>query len=157
ARSNSKPLCEFSLAGLWRTTATSERNPVYYNFSPEGWVVLLGYSPDALPQEFEMLASVNYKLDDPRNPKVIEFSTPRGTESFVQGLTMMKILSFSQDSFTTKSIGSDEEIRWDREQTHRYFLTFAARSAVSQPQEGPAFVMWTSMDGRETNVDALGT
>src|SRR5262249_39615838 len=129
------------------------------------WVVLLGYSPDALPQEFEMLESVNYKLDDPRNPKVIEFSTPRGAEGFVQGLTMMKILSFSQDSFTTRSIGSDEEIRWDREQTHRYFLTFAARSAVSQSQgaavsqsqEGPAFVMWTSMDGRQTNIDALGT
>jgi len=151
----SKAACAFDIIGLWRTSATSEANPIFFNFSREGWVVLLRYSRDALPQEFEATESVNYKLDNSSNPKRIEFTTPRGNEIFVPGLTMLKISGLSRDSFTTRNIQSGEELRWYREQTHRYFLTFAAQVGPQQ-QNGPAFVSWTSMDGRDTNVEAFG-
>ena len=35
-------------------------------------------------------------------------------------------------------------------QTHRYFLTFAARDAAA------TFVMWTTLDGQKATYEALG-
>jgi hypothetical protein len=147
--------CEFSITGLWRTDATSQNNPLYFDFSPEGWVVLLGYSPNALPQEFETVESVQYKLDRPSNPRAIEFTAIRGNDAFVKGVTRLKILEYSDDRFTTRNVETGEERTWIREQTHKYFLAFAARSGTD-PSGGPAFAMWTMMDGRLTKVDALG-
>jgi hypothetical protein len=40
-------------------------------------------------------------------------------------------------------------------QTRRYFLTFAVRSGQAQP-DGAAFAMWTKLDGRKTEIEALG-
>lgn len=150
-----RPACDFNITGLWRTDATSQSNPVYYDFSPEGWVVLLGFAQGALPQEFETITSVGYKLDKPSRPKAIEFMTTRGNDVFGQGMSLLKVLELGEDSFTTRNVATGEETRWTRELTHRYFLTFVARSGAPRVG-GPAFVMWTAMDGRETRVDALG-
>src|SRR5699024_2470870 len=85
----------------------------------------------------------------------IEFTAGRGNDAFAPGVTRMEIVEYGDDSFTTRAPASEQKIRWVREKTHRYFLTFAARPDPS-PGEGPAFAMWTVMDGRETEREALG-
>jgi hypothetical protein len=154
-QSNDVTPCPFNIIGTWKSEATTQSNPVFFSFTQDGWVTLLGHSADALPQDFEMITQVRYKLDKPAAPKNIEFITARGNDIFQPGVTMMKIVDFSDDSFTTTDQVSQEKTRWVKEKTHRYFLTFAARSGPL-PQGGPAFAMWTVMDGRNTQIKALG-
>ncbi|HYP53134.1 MAG TPA: hypothetical protein VEQ42_06315, partial [Pyrinomonadaceae bacterium] len=47
------------------------------------------------------------------------------------------------------------QTRWVRARTHRYFITFAARAGTFQ-DGGPAFAMWTRMDGHKTKTETLG-
>lgn len=128
---------------------------MFFSFSAEGHVTLLGYTPEVLPQDFEVITSVNYKLDQPAAPKQIEFTTPRGNDVFPKGVTSWNIIRYDDDTFTTLDPESGQQTNWVREQTHRYFLTFGARSGPHS-QGGPAFAMWTVMDGRETKTEALG-
>ena len=154
-KSDAKQVCPFSIVGLWRSDVTIQTSSIFFDFSPEGYVTLMGYAPGTLPQDFEMLESVNYKLDNPAAPKRIEFTAARGNDAFPRGVTPMDIVEYSDDSFTTQDLASGQQTRWVREQTRRYFLTFAARSATPQ-QGGPALAMWTVLDGREPRVEALG-
>jgi hypothetical protein len=140
---------------MWRSEATSETNPVFYGFGHDGRITIFGHVPGVLPQEFEMMASVGYKLDNPAAPKRIEFTATHGSDLFRTGKTSMEIVQYSDDSFTTLDTESGSQLRWDRVQTRRYFLTFAARSGQAQPG-GAAFAMWTKLDGRKTEVEALG-
>jgi hypothetical protein len=155
AGKDTRKACPFSIVGLWRSEATTMHNPIFFNFSPEGWVVLLGHTPGALPQDFEMVNSANYKLDKPRAPKKIEFITGRGNEAFLPGITMLDITEYNDNSFTTSEPATGQQTRWIREQMHRYFLTFAARSGPL-PHGGPAFATLTVLDGRAPRVDAIG-
>ena len=163
AKSNAKPAarpearkaCPFSIIGTWKSDATTESTPIFYSFSPEGWVTLLSHSADTLPQDFEMVTEVNYKLDKPDAPRSIEFIAARGNDIFQRGATSMEITEYSDDSFTTLDTASGLKTRWNRVQTHLYFLTFAARSGAL-PQSGTAFALWTVMDGRSTDMEALG-
>jgi len=116
---------------------------------------MLEHSREALPQDFEVITSVRYKLDNPAAPKEIEFTAARGDDVFQRGVTSWKIIQYGDDFFITLEPVSGQQTRWVREQTHRYFLTFAARSG-SLSLGGPAFAMWTVMDGRETKIEALG-
>lgn len=147
--------CPFNIHGLWRSDTSTEMTRMFFSFSAEGHVTLMGYTPGVLPQDFEMITSVNYKLDQPAAPKQIEFTTPRGNDVFPTGVTSWKIVRYDDDTFTTLDPVSGQQTNWVREQTHRYFLTFAARSGPHS-QGGPAFAMWTVMDGRETKTEALG-
>jgi hypothetical protein len=155
ATSDAKKTCPFSIVGLWRSEATTQANPIFFNFSPEGWVSLLTHSADALPQDFEIITAVNYKLDNPSRPKRIEFTAWRGNDAFQPGITSNEITEYSDDSFTTLDHTSAQKTRWVRERTHRYFLALAARSGTPQ-HGGPAFAMLTTLDGRQTKVEALG-
>jgi len=47
------------------------------------------------------------------------------------------------------------EAEWVRVQTHRYFLAFAARRGTPQ-HGGPAFAIWTTLDGRQPKAEVLG-
>ena len=154
-QSPKRPVCDFDITGFWRTNATSQLNPVFFDFSPKGYVMLMGHAPNALPQDFEQMDSVNYKLDSPSKPKMIEFTTGKGNDFFLTGLTLLNVLEYKEDSFSTRNIASGEELRWERVQTHRYFITFVGRGRPEQ-QGGLAFVMWTMMDGRETKDEPLG-
>ena len=60
-QSNEKKTCEFNIAGIWRTDATSDTNPVFYGFRQNGSVKVLGHVRDALPQNFEVRAMAAYK------------------------------------------------------------------------------------------------
>lgn len=155
AQADAKKGCSFSIVGLWRSNETAETR-LFFDFSPEGHVTLLSHSASALPQDFEMVEAVNYKLDKPGGtPKKIEFIATRGNDAFQQGITEWKIVQFSENSFTTQDPASGQKTQWTREQTRRYFLTFAARKGT-MPNGGPAFAMWSVLDGRNTNVEALG-
>jgi hypothetical protein len=155
AKSDVKKACPFNIAGLWRSDRTTESSRMLFSFSSEGYVTLLEYSSTALPQDFEMINTVNYSLDKPAAPKNISFTTRRGNEFFSAGVTWWKIIEYSDDSFTTQDPVSEEKTRWFREQTHRYFLTLAG-STGPLPQGGPALAMWTVLDGRRTEIEALG-
>jgi hypothetical protein len=154
-QSDEKKACAFNIVGMWRTEATSETNPVFYGFGRDQRVTVFGHVPDVLPQEFEMMSSVGYKLDDAAAPKRIEFTAVKGDDLFRSGKTLMEIVDYSDDSFTTLDTESGSRLRWDRVQTRRYFITFAARSVQAQPG-GAAFAMWTKLDGRKTEIEALG-
>jgi hypothetical protein len=147
--------CSFNIVGLWKTSSTSVTYPIFYDFSPEGRVTVMGHTEDTLPKDFEMISSMKYSLDDPTAPKVMEFTVTTGNTGFPGGITAMDITELREDSFTTEDPVSGRQIKWTRAQTHRYFLTFAARSG---PPElgGPAFAMWTTLDGRDTKIEALG-
>ena len=157
AKPGAKRACAFNIAGLWRSDLTTESTPIFFSFSPKspGHVTLLTYSSSALPQDFEVLTALSYRLNKPAAPKGIEFVTPRGNDIFQQGVTLWKITEFGDDNFTTLDETSGQKTRWERMQTHLYFLTFAARPGLA-PSGGPALVMWTMMDGRKTEVEALG-
>jgi hypothetical protein len=155
SKSDGKKVCPFSIVGLWRSEVTMQTKSIFFAFSPEGYVTLLGHSPNMLPQDFEMIESVNYRLDTPAAPKSIEFTAARGNDAFAPGTTRLEITKYGDESFTTLDTSSGQKTRWVREQTHRYFLTFAARPDPSQTG-GPTFAMWTVLDGRKTVREALG-
>lgn len=150
-----KKICPFNIAGLWRTEAMTETRRILLSFSPEGHVTLMEHSSTALPQDFEMITAVDYKIDKPAAPKRIEFTTWRGNDIFPQGITSWKIIEYSDNSFTALDPVLEKPTRWVREQTHRYFLTLAARTGPL-PQGGPAFAMWTVLDGRKNEIEAFG-
>jgi hypothetical protein len=154
-QSGEKKACSFNIVGMWRSEVTSETNPVFYGFGRDGLVTVFGHVRDALPQDFEMMASIGYKLDDPAAPKRIEFRATHGSDMFRAGTTSMEIVEYGDDGFTTLDTESGIRLRWDRVRTRLYFLTFAARSGSAQP-DGAAFVMWTKLDGRKTEIEALG-
>lgn len=147
--------CPFNIVGLWRSDTATEITRILFSFSPEGHVTLMGYSPDTLPQDFEVITSVGYRLDKPDAPNQIEFTAMRGNDVFPGGVTSWKIVRYGADNFTTLDSESGRQTNWVREQTHRYFLTCAARNGPP-PNGGLAFAMWTVMDGRDTKNDSLG-
>jgi hypothetical protein len=155
ARPDDKNACPFDIAGLWRMEGTTEVTRLFFDFSPEGHITMMDHSPDRLPQDFEMVGTVNYKLDKARAPKSIEFINTRGNDAFQPGITVLDIVEYGDDSFTTREPSTGTQTRWVREQTHRYFITFVARAGTPE-QGGPAFAMWTVLDGRQPKVKALG-
>lgn len=155
ARPEARKACPFSLIGMWRSAATTVTNPFFYSFSPDGWVRMLGHTADTLPQDFELIAEMKYALDSPAIPKRLELTAMGGNEIFPAGMTAMEITEYSDNSFITVNPQTGESTSWVREQTHRYFLTFAAHKGALA-SDGPAFAMWTDLDGRQARVEALG-
>jgi hypothetical protein len=155
AKPETSKVCPFSLIGMWRSAATTVTNPFFYSFSSDGWVRLLGHAADTLPQDFELIAEMKYVVDNPARPKRLELTAMGGNEIFPAGMTALEITEYSDDSFITVNPQTGEPTRWVREQTYRYFLTFAARNGPP-PSGGPAFAMWTVLDGRQPQVEALG-
>ncbi len=154
-RSDAKEGCAFSITGMWKSDVAPGKDPIFINFLPNGWVRLVGYSTDTLPQDFEIVAEVKYQLDKPAAPKSIEFTTERGNDVFPPGVTSMEITEYSDNSFTMVAPESGEPTQWVRAETHRYFLALAASSGSAQTG-GYAFAVWAALDGREVEADALG-
>lgn len=146
--------CPFSIVGTWRQEAAAT-SPVFYRFAPDGTVTLLSRSEDVPGADFEVVAAVNYKLDKPGAPTRLEIVAPRGNQVFARGTTAMDVVGFDDESFTTAHVMTGVQTRWVRAQAVRYFLTFAARAGDFQ-HGGPAFAMWTRMDGHKTKTETLG-
>ncbi|HEV2705355.1 MAG TPA: hypothetical protein VGV59_05495 [Pyrinomonadaceae bacterium] len=168
--------CPFNIVGTWKSEA-STGSPIFFRFAPDGTVTLLSSSTDIPDSDFEVLAAVKYELDKPSAPKRLDIIAERGNEVFGRGTTSLTVTEFSDDSFTTVNpITHAGLTRWVRAKTNRYFLTFAARgvpvtgfsddnSTTIHPERGrhtqttyggPAFAIWTKLDGRRTEVDTLG-
>jgi hypothetical protein len=167
--------CPFNIVGTWKSEGAA--NPIFFRFAPDGTVTLLSHSADIPDSDFEILAAVKYKLDKPAAPKSLDIIAARGNEVFGRGTTTLRISEYGDDSFTTYNPATNTGLtRWVRAKTNRYFLTFAARrvpitgysddiSVDIHPKDGrptrpamggPAFAMWTKLDGRKTEVETLG-
>ena len=168
--------CPFNIVGTWRSE-TESPSQIFFRFAPDGTVTLLSRSTSVPNEDFEVMAAVKYKLDKPAAPTSLDIIAARGNEVFGRGTTTLAITEFGDDSFTTANhMTHAGRTRWVRAKTTRYFLTFAARSVPIDgysddsstnihPKEGrptkpttggPAFAMWTKLDGRKTEVETLG-
>jgi hypothetical protein len=175
-QTNAPKACPFNIVGTWRSEAAAA-NPILFRFAPDGTVTLLSHSTSIPNEDFEVMAAVKYKLDRPAAPQRLDIIAVRGNEVFGRGTTSLTILEYGDDSFATVNPTTGAGLtRWVRAKTNRYFLTFAARSMPitgysddsstnvhpkdGRPRQasygGPAFAMWTKMDGRKTEVETLG-
>lgn len=177
AQSESKPktACAFQIVGTWRPESQTA-SPVLFRFASDGTATLLSPSTSLPDADFETMAAVKYKLDQPAAPRRLDITAVRGNEVFGRGTTSMEIVEYNDESFVTIHPVDGRRTRWVRAKTERYFLTFAARgvkitgfsddsSTDIHPKSGrptgtilggPAFVMWTRLDGRKTEVETLG-
>jgi hypothetical protein len=123
------------------------------SFSPNGWANVLGSIGDSRPAQLDILAQVQYEFAPRRDPRRIGFQARRGNDVFPAGSSSWEITAYTDESFSARASGAEngEQSYWTRVQTHRYFLTIAARGNTT------LFVMWTTLDGHKTTFDALGT
>ena len=121
-------------------------------FGVDGWANVVSVIGAGRPEDFDTVAQVRYRLVPPRDPKRIEFQAHRGNDLFPSGTTSWQILSYTDESFASRSstATAGEQSLWSRLQTQRYFLTFAARDNAA------TFVMWTTLDGGKAAYEALG-
>jgi hypothetical protein len=155
-----EPECAFDIVGTWKPAAPQESGDEYsdlrYRFDTEGTVIILsagGPDPEASRRE---VARAEYTLDDPRSPKAIVFNAARKGGGLKKGTTRMEITAYDDTSFTCVRPGS-APARWVREESHHHFIVLAARNGTADNSVGPAFPMLIKTDGRETQVDAVGT
>jgi hypothetical protein len=148
-------VCPIDLAGIWKPEAPTDANPIFLSFSADGWVSLLASTEGARAQDFEVMTQVRYRVvRDAGSPSTrIEFTARRGDDVFPPGTSTWDVAWYDDSSFTTVNRESGEQSRWVRVETHRYFLTFAGRSAVGG---GSTLAMWTKVDGRRLELEALG-
>jgi hypothetical protein len=152
--------CPFSITGTWRVEeGAGKAKPFLYEFNPEGLIIVTERADDSptddvIPREYEVIGGGKYALDRPEAPKSVEFRSismdKRG--AIPRGETSLLVVEYSEDSFVTSDPKTQALTRWLRAQTHRRFLTFAARGGPSPS----AFAMWTTLDGRDRKIDALG-
>jgi hypothetical protein len=147
--------CPLEIEGTWRLVGAAPNTPALMSFTRDGWANVLGGPSEA--GAGDIAAQVGYRLIPPLAPRRIEFDARRGNDVFPPGVSSWEVTGHADDSFTAHPVNkaAGEQNYWTRVQTRRYFLTFAARSAAGG--EGAAFIMWTTLDGRATQLDALGS
>jgi hypothetical protein len=159
--------CPLEVVGTWRLATATESEPGLLSFSPDGWLNVLSGSAEGHARDFardlDIVAQVRYELVPRREPKRIQFRTQRGNDVFPAGASSWEITAYTDESFTVRRADAEagEQSLWSRVQTHRYFLTFAARNGITREGaatgDAAAFVMWTTLDGNKTGLEALGT
>jgi hypothetical protein len=145
--------CPLEVIGTWRLVSATEPQPMLVTFGADGWANVVTVNGAGRPEDFDTLAQVRFQLVPRRDPKRIEFQTPRGNDLFAAGTSSWEIANYTDESFSSRRSDSEagEQSLWSRLQTHRYFLTFAAKDNAA------AFVMWTTLDGKKPVYEALGT
>ena len=126
-------------------------------FGADGWANVVTVTGAGRPEDFDTVAQVRFQLAPRRDPKRIEFQTPRGNDLFPAGTSSWEITNYTDESFASRrsdSAAGDQSL-WSRLQTHRYFLTFAARDSIAG-RDSATFVMWTTLDGQKAAYEALG-
>jgi hypothetical protein len=149
-------LCPLEIVGTWRLLDTADTRSTLLSFTADGWANVLNGPGER--SAADIAAQVRYRLVPAREPRRIDFEARRGNDVFGAGTTSWEITGYSEDSFTAREpqAAAGSQTVWQRVQTHRYFLTFAARN-TSDSGEAAAFVMWTTLDGHRTELDALGS
>ena len=145
-----RDVCPLEIVGTWKAAAAEPR---LLSFSADGWANVLGSSGEHRPADLDILAQVQYKFVPRREPRRIWFQTRRGNDVFPSGSSSWEITAYTDESFSARSSRDEtgEQLLWTRVQTHRYFLTLAARGDTT------LFVMWTTLDGNTSALEALGT
>jgi hypothetical protein len=147
--------CPLEIVGTWQLSSSSELEPILLSFAPDGWASVLSGSGERRPTELDIVAQVLYepvsRRDSSRDIGRIEFRARRGNDIFSVGTSRWDIDAHTDESFSARrsDAAAGELSLWSRVQTRRYFLTFAARTDA-------AFAMWTTLDGRRTDLEALG-
>ena len=144
--------CPLEVIGTWRLVSPDEPQPMLVTFGADGWANVVTVTGAGRPEDFDTMAQVRYQLAPRRDPKRIEFQTPRGNDLFPAGTSSWTITSYTDESFTSRRSDSEagEQSLWSRLQTHRYFMTLATRD------DAATFVMWTTLDGQKAGYEALG-
>lgn len=144
--------CPLEVIGTWRLVSPDEPQPMLVTFGADGWANVVTVTGAGRPEDFDTMAQVRFQLVPRRDPKRIEFQTPRGNDLFPAGTSSWAITSYTDESFTSRRSDSEagEQSSWSRVQTHRYFLTLATRG------NDATFVMWTTLDGQKPVYEALG-
>jgi hypothetical protein len=137
--------CPVEVIGTWRLVNTNESQPMLVTFGADGWANVVTVTGAGRPEDFDTIAQVRYQLVPRRDPKRIEFQTRRGNDLFPTGSSSWQVTSHTDETFSSRRSDSEagDQSAWSRVQTHRYFLTFAARDAAA------TFVMWTTLDGQK--------
>jgi hypothetical protein len=145
-------VCPPEIIGTWRLTGAADLQANLIAFSQRGWAdVMTVEGADRSPAALEIVAQVRYEPVPRRDPRRIEFQARRGNDLFPAGTSSWQVVAHTDESLTTRRSDSEtgQLSLWSRVQTHRYFLTLAARPTA-------AFVMWTRLDGKKTELEALG-
>jgi hypothetical protein len=148
-------VCEFNIVGTWKATSINGVSSVIYRFEPDGAVTMRSLPDSGQGSQSKEIARGTYKLDDPKAPKSISFTITREGEGDAQGATLVKIIKYGDASFTTGSNDHDT-LEWERVDSNRYFLVLAGRNGVFYDRSGPTFPILIKIDGRETQIDAVG-
>jgi hypothetical protein len=148
-------VCPLEVVGTWKLSDAAQVGSPLISFTRDGWANVLSGSAAGTPGD--ILAQVRYQLQPTRDPRRIEFQARRGNDVFPAGMSSWEITAHGDESFTARRTDAVDGAQslWSRVQTHRYFLTFAARKD-STGRAAVAFVMWTTLDGRRMELDALG-
>jgi hypothetical protein len=146
--------CEFNPVGTWKAATPDEKNPVLYRFTPDTKVTVLAKSGQSA--ELQEIASAVYTLDNPKAPKVILVKADKEVGGFAQGITSMEITGYDDTSVTLTKSGS-APTRWVRVDPNRYFIVLAGRIDTFYDHSGPTFPMMIKTDGKQTQIDAVGT
>jgi hypothetical protein len=144
--------CPLEIIGTWRLVSATEPQPMLVTFGADGWANVVTVNGAGRPEDFDTVAQVRFQLVPRRDPKRIEFQTPRGNDLFAAGTSSWEISNYTDESFASRRSDSQagEQSLWSRLQTHRYFLTFATRNHAA------TFAMWTTLDGKKPAYEALG-
>lgn len=146
--------CELNMVGTWKADQSAETTSIVYRFSPDAKVTVLSGSSQS--SELREIASAGYMLDDPKAPKLILVKAEKEGGGFTQGITSLEITAYDDTSLTIVKPGS-APARWVRVDSYRYFVVLAGRIGTFYDGSGPTFPMLIKTDGRQTQIDAVGT
>jgi len=146
--------CELNIVGTWKVEKSGEAAPALYRFTSDARVTVL--SPSSQNSEARELATAGYTLDDPKAPKVILVKSDKDAGGFAKGITPIDITSFDDTSLTIARAGS-APARWVKVEPYKYFIVLAGRIGTFYDGSGPTFPMLIKTDGRQTQIDAVGT
>ena len=148
-------VCEFDIAGTWKTETPSRANPLLYRFGPDATLTVLSTSGSGQGAHLVEIASAIYSLDNRKAPKAIQLKAPKGGGGLARGTTSMDITDYDDTSFTCVKPGSGP-IRWVKVDLYRYFIVLAGNTGTFYDTSGPTFPMLIKMDGEKSQVEAVG-
>jgi hypothetical protein len=153
------PVCEFNMVGTWQLTTEGQPNPTLLHFKPNGLVTVLSPNTAAPNSEWQATDWSRYKVDNPKDPKVIRLLPIRKNGEVIEPTKITEIdITKHDDGAFTSAVTSNagvELTEWKRLDPYRYFIVLAA--AKGTPGYGaPAFAMLIKTDGRQSETEAFG-
>ena len=147
--------CEFNIVGTWKAATSDQADHFLYRFGADGTVKVFSGSESGQNSDLREISSATYKIDDQDIPISISFTWAAGENVFSKSLSTMDITTFDDSSFTSVKPGSTPS-RWLRVDPNKYFIVLAARLGAFYDKSGPAFPALIKIEGRNSQVDAVG-